>query len=138
LVSPVAQEPPIKEVASRALLRHIGISNESFTSRGSLEHDLSIKVVKLRAPSFFSASSADKPVRNILDINNTSSQLLSHTYVGHLEASNAVTLDTNLGTLDDKICLLKGKVEDIDLSKVVQSDTAQKHFLDSWAASDSC
>jgi hypothetical protein len=107
------------------LLRSIGISNEIFTDGRSLELDLSNKVTKLRAPAFFSATSADESLRSFLEVNNASSQLLSR-------IASPALLDTSVGALDDKIAFLKGKVEDIDLS-TVGSSTAQKHFLDKWA-----
>jgi hypothetical protein len=123
----------MKDGASRALLRHIGVSDESFTDRRSLERDLSNKVTKLCGPSFFSASSADESLRSVLDINNTSSQLLSQTFLRHLEHASTATMDTSLGVLDNKIGSLKGKVEDVDLSKVQECGKAQRHFLDRWA-----
>jgi hypothetical protein len=83
---------------------------------------------------FSGASSADKSLRSILDINNTNSQLLS---LGHLETTSAVILDNNLRALDDRIGLLKGTVEIGDMSRVMEG-RAQKPFLDRWAGSASC
>jgi hypothetical protein len=130
LFIPVAQELPIKKAASRALLRHVGVSNGSFNDRRSFEHDLSNKVNKLRASAFSNASSVDESLRNILDMNNASSQLLS---LKHLETSSQELLDTSLGALDDKIVSLKGKVEDLDLGRVARSSKAKEHFVGTWA-----
>jgi hypothetical protein len=133
LFTPVAEESAMKDGPSRVLLRHVGVSDESFTDRRSLEHDLSKTVTKLRAPSVFSPSSADESLRNVLEVNNTSSELLSRTFLRNSERASAATLDTSLEALDNKIGLLKVKVEAVDLSYVKESGKAQKHFLHRWA-----
>lgn len=81
---------------------------------------------RLRESAFSNASSTDESLRNILDMNNASSQLLS---LMHLETSSQETLDT----LDDKIVSLKGNVEDLDLSRVVRPSKAKEHFVGTWA-----
>jgi hypothetical protein len=134
LFTPVAQESPMKNTALRALLQQIGIANNNSTDRRLLEHELSNKMVKFRAHTFTSASSADESLRSILDINNTSSQLLS---LGHLETASAVSLDNKLGALNDRIGLVKGTVESADMGRVMDG-MARNQFLDRWAGSASC
>jgi hypothetical protein len=116
-----------------SLLRYIGISNETFNDRGWLEHELSTKKAKLRGPAFYGASSATDSLRIILSLENASSELLSNTSQGQLQAANPGTLNTNLGALDNRISVLKGKVESADLSRIAEPGKTQKHFLDRWA-----
>ena len=66
-------------------------------------------------------------------MNNANSQLLSGASLSHLDIPDTLTLDTSLGALDDRISFLKGKVEDVDLTKAAESSEAQQRFLDRWA-----
>lgn len=116
-----------------SLLRHIGISNETFNDREWLEHELSTKKAKLRGPAFYGASPTVESLRTILSPGNASSELLSNASQGQLQAANPGTLDTNLGALDNRISFLKGKVESVDLSRIAEPGKTQKHFLDRWA-----
>jgi hypothetical protein len=134
LFTPVAQESPMKKTALRALLQQIGIANNNSTDRRLLEHELSNKMTKFRAHTFSSASSADESLGSILDINNTSSQLLA---LGHLETASAVSLDNKLRSLNDRIGLVKGTVERADMSSAMDG-MAPTQFLDRWAGSASC
>jgi hypothetical protein len=116
-----------------SLLRHIGISDETFNDRRWLEHELSTKKAKLRGPAFCDASSTVESLRTILSLENASSELLSNASQGQPHAANPGTLDTNLRALDNRISFLKGKVEGVDLSRIAEPGKTQKHFLDRWA-----
>jgi hypothetical protein len=133
LFTSVAQAPPLSGATLESLLRHIGISNETFNDRGRLERELSTKKAKLRGPAFYGAPSTVESLRMILGLENASSELLSNASQGQLQAANPGTLDTNLGALDNRISFLKGKVENVDLSRIAEPGKTQKHFLDRWA-----
>ena len=133
LFIPVTQEFTTKETASRALLRQIGIADNTSIDWQLLEYELSNKMMNLHAYSFSSASSADESLRSILDINNAGSQLLS---LDHLGTTRAGGLDNNLRALDDKIGLLKGTGEIADTIGVAAGRT-RSQFLHRWAGSAS-
>jgi len=94
---------------------------------------LSTKKAKLHGPAFYGAPSTAESLRIILSLENASSELLSNASKGQLQAANPGTLDTNLGALDNRISSLKGKVENVDLSRIAEPGKTQKHFLDRWA-----